>query len=77
MMDIEKYLSNKGKKKPRPLVEATMHILTRDELYEQGLMQGGVGIDSTMKMIMQAANGEETTVMQPYANSSSDGMTIL
>lgn len=80
MINIEKYLSEeeiKKLKKPRPLVEVSMKVTSVDELYQDSLIAGGTGIDATMKMVMQAANGEETTPMQPYHGSNSDGMTIL
>lgn len=83
MLDIAKYYSidelekiNK-KKKGNKLIESTATPLSNDDVYNQGLIEGGVGVDPTMQLIMDQAMGKEVTQGQMYHGVSSSGMQVM
>ena len=80
MMDITKYYTPeqlKKIKKHNTLIEPSARALTNDEVYDQALIEGAIGIDPTMKYIMDQAMGRETTPLQMYHGVSSSGMQAV
>lgn len=83
MLDIAKYYSideleklNK-KKKGNKLIESTATPLSNDDVYNQGLIEGGVGVDPTIRLIMDQSMGKEVTQGQMYHGVSSNGMQVM
>lgn len=83
MLDIAKYYSidelekiNK-KKKGNKLIESTATPLSNDDVYNQGLIEGGVGVDPTIQLIMDQSMGKPVTQGQMYHGVSSSGMQVM
>lgn len=76
MMDITKYFTEEDLKKVKGKkpVESSMKILSNDDVYNQSLIEGGIGFEPTMKLIMDQARGLPTTPLQVYHGVSSSGM---
>lgn len=80
MMDITKYYTPeqlKKVKKHNKMIESSAKALSNDGVYDQALIEGGVGVDPTMKYIMDQAMGRETTPLQMYHGVSSSGMQAV
>lgn len=79
MLDITKYYSEDELKKvkSRRLIESSAKALSNDDVYNQSLIEGGIGVEPTMKLIMDQAMGKETTPLQMYHNVSSSGMQAI
>lgn len=83
MMDATKYFTPEElekilkKTKPNKLIECSARALSNDEVYDQALIEGGVGVEPTMKLIMDQARGLPTTPLQVYHGVSSSGMQVL
>lgn len=79
MMDITKYYSEEELKKikAKKLAESSMKILSNDEVYDQALIEGGIGVDPTIKHMIDVARGEDNGPLQMYHNVSSSGMQVL
>ena len=83
MIDITKYYSidelekiNK-KKKGNKLMESTATPLSNDEVYDQELINGGVGADPTIQLIMDQSMGKPVTQGQIYHGVSSSGKQVM
>ena len=79
MMDATKYftLDELKKIKAKRLAEGSMKILSNDEVYSQSLIEGGVGVDPTIKHMIDVARGEDNGHLQMYHGVSSSGMQAI
>lgn len=80
MMDATKYFTEeelKKVKKKNKLAESSVRILSNDEVYDQALIEGGVGVDPTIKHMIDVARGKDNGPLQMYHAVSSSGMQVL
>lgn len=79
MMQIAKYYSEEELKKIRnnKPVTSSAKALSNDDVYNQGLIEGGVGVDPTIQLIMDQSMGKPVTQGQMYHGVSSSGMQVM
>lgn len=79
MMQIAKYYSEEELKKIRnnKPVTSSAKALSNDEVYDQELINGGVGVDPTIKYMMDQARGIDNGPLSMYHSVSSSGMQAI
>lgn len=76
MLDITKYYNEEElkKKKGNNLVQTSVRAMSNDELYDQKLIEGGIGFEPSMKHIMDTAAGKDPSQLSMHHNVTSNGM---
>lgn len=79
MMDIEKYLKDPKHRKAKPFrfAESTMKPLSNDEVYDQALINGAIGMEPSMVYLMETDKGNNPTLLSQYHGVSSSGMQAI
>jgi hypothetical protein len=76
---VEKYVPNEVKKKVgNKLLSSSMTAVSNDNQYNDDMItEGGVGIDATMKYVMDTELGNPTTPLQMFHGTTSSGMQLF